>query len=329
MAMRTGAIRFTAIVALSLVSFPKRVFSVAPAVNDQAIEFAAHRLDRGAVIEARDLRGNIIACGKLSGVKTTATLLQITAVHDNENLRDCPRETTQPQSLPLNTIGSLDVITPNSEFYLFNGKAWIHTQWQRPIRRDSNPFTDAILTRDLWRRYTRPPKGIPGVYWPEIRVAAGGYYLTKVNDFGAAGALALDFKLHKLLYPLTAFIETTFASRIQNANPDLISPNALLVFQIGIMYSVINGRIFSLALSANGGVIAYRVDENADGLYGIRPVMTIGLPLFWHWRKNGVDFHKFSFFAEPRSTVIMHREAKNLSAWPLLFEIRLGVRYAY
>ncbi len=302
---------------------PKPIFSAETAAGD-ALEFTLKRLRPNMSLELRSKEGGLLLCGRLVRYSLNSHSLEAEIVADAEHFPDCPGEMPGSNTVPLAKIHYAEVAASDAEFYVYD-TGWRQVEWQRPIQRKGGPFRSTSTIPENWQRYHHPPKAIPGVFWPEIRLAGGLYSITRTKDFGVPVAFALDYRVHKALTALSLTFEGAYFRRLKNGETELISPSNFFSIQGGIAYALLNRSLCSLALQILGGVISYSTDSAQSGL---RPAAGWGLIFSWHFLRNNRDFHKMSLVLGPSATLIFNRE----SAWqqsPWLLDFKLGIQYAY
>lgn len=298
-------------------------------MSEDAVEFSLARLTPGMAVELRDKEGKILACGGLTHVQKTATQITLATAH-SENLPDCSATVFfTPRTLILQTIEYVEIVAAYSEFYAYANSTWQKATWTKPIRRAGQAFETSA---SAWRRYTHPPKAIPGVFWPELRITAGGYIMTHTRDRGVPVSIAADFKLHPKLYAASLFLEGTFAARLANGNSDVVSPNNFFIGQLGVAYAFFMRQLFALSATLAGGVIDYSLNDSPSaqgGGLGVRPFLSVGFLTTWYLFTNNRDFHKISLVLQPVVGMVFNPGAGSMSDHPWLFELKMGVGYAY
>lgn len=300
------------------------------APSKDAITFALERLDDAAAVELRNQKGKILACGDVISHSFSNGNLHLRFDGQSLHLPDCPKAgTLQTVDLCLDEIALLEIVMPYDEFYLYSEKNWLHAHWTRPVKNGSAPFKELPAQPAAWRRYARPPKAIPGAFWPELRLASGVYGMTRTQDMGIPVALALEFRVHPALYRMGIFLELGHYSRLHNAYPEAISGHRLIAANLGVQYAFWQREYFSIAATLSGGLIHYFYAAGDENGSGIRPTFGMGVIAFWHLLHNNRDRHKISLFCQPLLTIIFNRDNHEWLHYPLLGELRAGVQYAY
>ncbi len=297
-------------------------------MND-SIGFALRRVESGASVEMRDTAGKILVCGAVETYRLSGASVHVKTRHDLDTFVDCPTARTATEAdVKLSDVGYIEIVTPRSEYYVYRD-GWRNTAWSKPIKKGAPAFRENSKESFTWRRYTRPPKAIPGVFWPELRLMSGGYLMTRTFDHGVPVGLALDFKMHRNLYPLSLIIETGYFMRVKNGKEDAVSPYRFATGSLGIGYAFLMFRQFSLAAIISGGVIGYFFNDERVDTGGIRPFVSTGVLLAVHVLKNNRDFHKVSLVFQPSLGMILNQTESDWRNFPLLVEFKLGVQYAY
>lgn len=299
-------------------------------MTDDGVAFALARLDNNSAIEIRDKTGKILSCGGIVEHRLESGTLTVKTEHRREILPDCPKDlSVTSRTISISEIEFVEIITPQSEFYVFANHDWHNAIWTKPVKKNSHAFLQSTEANRLWQRYARPPKGIPGVFWPELRLGTGVYALTRTQDTGVPAALALDFKIHRAVYALSLFVEFTYGARLTNGDATVASPARYYSFGSGITYAFFQRAAFSLSAILGGGGIHYSLDQSSAGNEGLRPVITGGFMFSWHVLRQNRDYHKLSLFTQPLCSWVINRNEANWANFPLLFELRVGVQYAY
>lgn len=269
-------------------------------------------------------------CGNIAYHTFEAGKLHISVLNRSESLPDCPKDKeTHTAQIPVGDIEYVEIVTPQDEYYVFESGRWKNTKWSKPVKRGQAVFENAGSVPASWRRYSRPPKAIPGVFWPELRLSGGVYAMTRAQDMGIPVTLALDFRVHRSLYPLGFFVESTYYNRLKNSNPDAISGYRLVTVAAGVQYAFWQRREFTFAATFSAGVIQYFFNTDTEGGSGIRPVMGLGMLALWDILRNNRDTHKISLFLQPVAQLVFNRDDSAWLHYPLLIELRAGVQYSY
>jgi len=320
---------FLALPGLSPAVGATEIFSPQSANKPTSLQFALHRLERDSAIELRDKSGNILACGAPQNFALDARMLRIESMTKAEALPDCPADKMRGKAeIRIDDIAFLDLTTPHSEFYTYDA-GWRATAWARPIKAAAPAFSDGMTERHPWQRFLRPPKAVPGVFWPELRMGGGAYALTRTRDIGITGYAALDFKIHRSLYRLGLIFDSVFALRQYNGDAQLASPDSLFILRGGIKYNLLDRERFTAALLVSGGIISYYFQDYAAGAQGLRGVLSMGALFQFHVLRNNRDYHKFSLFIQPVATAVFARNIGETGTLPLLFAAQLGVQYGF
>lgn len=328
MRIATKVILFTATVAPSQIVFAKVTYSIANA-HSAAIEYTLERFEKNTIVEIRNEQGAILSCGRILQITRNDSLLEMETAAERERLPDCPHRNIGKASIEKSKIRFIEIMMPTAEFYAYEDGAWKNIQWHRPVGSHASPFIETAATPTLWRRYTRPPKAVPGVFWPEVRLSTGGYFLSRVLDSGVPIALELDFNLHHSLPALSLFLDFAFFNRYANGNGNAISPHQFGTLTTGLIYALWQWRVFSFSALVGGGTIAYFLDDSRVESVGLRGMASVGFLLSLKPFTNNRDYHKFSFFIEPLASAIFNRNATSWKDNPYLVELRAGVQYAY
>lgn len=276
-------------------------------------------------VELRNRRGEVLLCGRLLHYVQTKDTIEATTSTDHEQMPDCREHQVGQKKLVIDEIEFAEVISPTAEFYAYDRGRWRPLSWKKPIRRDAAPFTESGAVPAHWRRYARPPKAIPGVFWPEVRVLGGAYAMTRTRDAGVPVSFALDYRMHRALYALGLYFEGAYFLRLVNGDPGLVSPEHFFAARAGMSFTFLPRTFWSAAVLVNGGMVNY-VTGSAES--GLRPVAGLGFLFSWHVLRNNRDFHKISLVLEPSAAMIFNRE-NVWSSSPWLFELKAGLQYAY
>ena len=323
------AMLFLALLVLNPAVGATEIFSPQNANETTSLQFALHRLERCSSVELRDKIGNILVCGSLQNFTFDAYVLCIESITQAESLPDCPAEKIRAKTETRTAdIAFLDLRTPHSEFYIYD-TGWQAAQWARPIKATTPAFSGGKTERQPWQRFSRPPRAVPGVFWPELRLGGGAYALTRTRDIGITGYAALDFKVHRSLYKLGLILDSVYAVRQHNGDPQLSSPNSFYMLRAGMKYNLLDRERFTAALLVSGGIISYYFNDYSAGAQGLRSVLSMGKLLQFHVLRNNRDYHKFSRFFQPVISVVFARNAAETGTLPLLCAAQLGVQYGF
>lgn len=276
-------------------------------------------------VELRNRRGEVLLCGRLQQYTLTKDEIEAITSADREHMPDCRDHQVGKKKLSTEEIEFAEVVSPAAEFYAYDQGRWLPLHWKKPVKSDTAPFAEVGGVPAHWRRYARPPKAVPGVFWPEVRVLGGAYAMTRTSDAGVPVSFALDYRMHRALYALGLYFEAAYFLRLVNGDPGVVSPERFFAARGGISYALLQRVPWSAALLVNGGVINY-VTGNAES--GLRPVAGLGFLFSWHVLRNNRDFHKISLVLEPSAAMIFNRE-NVWSTSPWLFELKAGLQYAY
>lgn len=297
---------------------------------NNSIRFALERLEPGAIVEMRGTEGQILACGVLHRFRIIADFFRIEAISHAEDLADCPSAMASAvKEIRIADIGFLDVRTPESAFYVYENHRWRATEWRRPIKVAMPAFDGSVTESHAWQRYIRPPKMLPGVFWPEIRVGGGAYAMSRTRDAGASVLSTLDFKLHRLLYGFGLLLDFTYHHRIVNGDTTVSSPTKLFSVQTGIKYNLFDREKFTFGILVTGGMVNYYFTDYAAGDQGLRATVGVGALLQYHAWRNNRDYHKLSFFLQPVLNSLINKNSSGESGFPLLAAFFMGAQYGY
>jgi hypothetical protein len=303
---------------------PKAIFSAGVAANN-ALAFPLAHLEAGMAVEIRNRRGEVLLCGRLLHYMRTEDFVEAETGADPEHMPDCRADHRVKKKIFMDDMEFAEVVSPTAEFYAYDQGRWFPLRWRKPIKRDTAPFAESGAVPPHWRRYTRPPKAVPGVFWPEVRVLGGVYSMTRTRDAGVPVSFALDYRMHRALYALGLYLEAAYFLRLVNGDVGLVSPERFFAARGGISFAFLQRPFWSAAVLANGGVVNY-VTGSAES--GLRPVAGLGFLFSWHILRNNRDSHKISLVLEPTAAMIFNRE-NVASTSPWLFELKAGLQYAY
>lgn len=310
--------------------FTRAIFSEEVAPNNDTIGFLLKRLEKDMAVEIRNKEGRILVCGNIAYHTFEADKLHISVVNRSEALPDCPKDKeTHTAQIPVAEIGYAEIVTPLEEYYVYEGKEWRNARWSKPVRQNQSVFQESAGVPSSWRRYSRPPKAIPGVFWPEIRLSSGIYAMTRTQDTGVPVTLALEFRVHRSLYRLGLFVESAYYGRLYNGNPEAVSGYQLVSVAGGVRYAFWQRREISFGATFSTGMIQYFFNGEAESGTGIRPVVGVGFMAAWHILHNNRDAHKISLFLHPVANLVFNRDDGAWLRYPLLLEMRAGVQYSY